>query len=210
MRTFPFFSLQADAKPPLKRRALGHGILQQSSAVGFVVCCGCMLPFTFQNVSLPTHVNFDSGVLSDLDSSSRLFTFTKGSGSYVRFRPRLCSSTCPWARLATHRRIGSHFVCLPCSHAHFGRATTACVSSPKRLGCLHELAHAAGHGHFQSTSSAPILLFECRSRQKTTIPNIGDNESVPTRVFRSARPHVLKGGCYRRNRFLRGFRRQPE
>ena len=77
MRTFPFFSLQADAKPPLKRRALGHGILQQSSAVGFVVCCGCMLPFTFQNISLPTHVNFDSGVLSDLDSSSRLFTLSQ-------------------------------------------------------------------------------------------------------------------------------------
>ena len=28
-------------------------------------------------------------------------------------------------------------MCSPCSRAHLGRVTAACVSSPKRLGCLH-------------------------------------------------------------------------
>ena len=35
---------------------------------------------TFQNVSLSTHVNFDSVILSDLDLSARLFALTKGRG----------------------------------------------------------------------------------------------------------------------------------
>ena len=43
---------------------------------------------------------------------------------------------------------GPHSVCKPCSRAHFDRATTACVSSPTRLGGLHALAHAARHGYF--------------------------------------------------------------
>ena len=30
-----------------------------------------------------------------------------------------------------------------CSRAHFGRVTTACVSSPKRRGSLHRLAHCS-------------------------------------------------------------------
>ena len=106
--------------------------------LGFVVCCTCMLPWhlpecfvvhTSRFVFTPVHTH-------------------KGSGSHFDFCPRPCSSTCRWARLATHRRSGPHFVCIPCSHAHFGRATTACVSSPKRRGSLHRLAHAAGHGHF--------------------------------------------------------------
>ena len=58
----------------------------------------------------------------------------RGRGSHFDFCPRPCSSTCRWARLATHRHIGPHFVCIPCSHAHLGLFTTACVSAPKRLG----------------------------------------------------------------------------
>ena len=54
-----------------------------------------------------------------------------GSGSCFHFCPRPCLNTCRWARLATHRHIGPHSVCIPCSHAHLGRATTACVSSPR-------------------------------------------------------------------------------
>ena len=33
-------------------------------------------------------------------------------------------------------------------------ATTACVSSPKRLGSLRRLAHATGHGHFVVASTS--------------------------------------------------------
>ena len=47
-----------------------------------------------------------------------LFRFLyKGPGPYIHFCPRPCSSTCRWARLATHRRRGPHFVCIPCSRA---------------------------------------------------------------------------------------------
>ena len=57
--------------------------------------------------------------------------FYKGSGSHAHFRPHPCSSTYRWARLATHRHEGPHQECSPCSHAHSGRFTTACVSSPR-------------------------------------------------------------------------------
>ena len=74
---------------------------------------------------------------------------------------------------------GPHSVCRPCSRAHFGRVPTACVSSPKRLGCLPWLAHAAGHGHFKgaSTSRRTVSFDTRRSRQKTTIHKIGDSFS---------------------------------
>ena len=55
----------------------------------------------------------------------------------------LVPSTCRWARLPTHRQKEPHQVCCPCSRAHLGRVATACVSPPKRLGCLHGLAHAS-------------------------------------------------------------------
>ena len=77
-----------------------------------------------------------------------LFTFTGGRGLTFTFAHVLVPSTYRWDRLATHRHWGPHSVCIPYSHAHFGRATAACVSSPKRLGCLHRLAHAARHGYF--------------------------------------------------------------
>ena len=35
----------------------------------------------------------------------------------------------------------------PCSRAHLGLCATAQEPPPKRLGCLHWPAHAAGHGH---------------------------------------------------------------
>ena len=47
-------------------------------------------------------------------------------------------------------------------HAHFGRVTTACVSSPKRLKAPPHLG-------------APFALFEHHSRLITTIQKIGDN-----------------------------------
>ena len=78
----------------------------------------------------------------------------KGSGSYVHFRPRPRSSTSRWARLATHGHSGPHTECSPCSHAHFGCATTARVSSPKRRGSLRRLTHAAGRGHFLDASTS--------------------------------------------------------
>ena len=54
--------------------------------VVWLCCCVVVvLPFTFQNVSLATHVNFDSVVLSDLDFSARLFALTKGRGLAFTF-----------------------------------------------------------------------------------------------------------------------------
>ena len=81
--------------------------------------------------------------------------FHKGvGGSYVHFRPRPRQSSCRWATLATHRHSGPHTECGPCTHAHFGCATTARVSPPKRRGSLHGLAHAARHGHFPGASTS--------------------------------------------------------
>ena len=118
----------------------------------------------------------------------------KWSGSHVHFYPRPCSSTCRQANFSTHRHSGPHFVCNPCSCAHFGRVTAACVSSPKRLGCLHWLAHAARHGHFQGASTsrrtASFVFFAFTSEnQDTKIMAIVSPETwlscvvVTTRVF---------------------------
>ena len=52
---------------------------------------------------------------------------SQGSGSHVDFCPRPWSSTCRWARFSTHRHNGPHSVCNPCSRAHFGHVTAACV-----------------------------------------------------------------------------------
>ena len=60
------------------------------------------------------------------------------------------------ARTPTDR--GPHSMRSPCSHAHCGRATAACVSSPKRLGSLYWLAHAAGHGFLRTCCSACLTL----------------------------------------------------
>ena len=83
-----------------------------------------------------------------------LFTCTIDRGLTFTSARVLVSSTCRLARLATHRRTRPHLVCIPCSYAHFGRVTTACVSWPRRLGCLHWLAPAARHGHFWSASTS--------------------------------------------------------
>ena len=74
---------------------------------------------------------------------------------------------------------GPRSVCNPCSRAQFGRATTACVSSPKRLSSLHGLAHAAGHGCFSraSTPGAPFLLHQTVHVTKPRSKTIGGNLS---------------------------------
>ena len=109
-------------------------------------------------------------------------TLHQGSGSYVHISPRPCFEHLSMGQAcnAPTPRDAQHFVCSPCSRAHFGRATTACVSSPRRLGSLQRLAHAAGHRHFQraSTSRRSAPLFEYHSRQKTTIQKIGANFSL--------------------------------
>ena len=55
----------------------------------------------------------------------------------------------------------------PCSDAHIRQVTTACVSSPRGLGCLHKLAHAAGHGHFfgASTTRRTSPYFDCSPKK---------------------------------------------
>ena len=146
-------------------------------------------------------MNFDKLVLSGLALSSRLFTFTTGRGLTLTSAHVLVPITYRWARLATHRHWGPHFVAIPCSCAHFGHITAAYVSSPERRGSLHRLAHVAGHGHFSgaSTSGRSVPFVGHRSRQKATIQKHGDNfplrhrlslMSVPTRVFRPAGRHM--------------------
>ena len=91
-----------------------------------------MLPFTFQNVSLlSTHVNF----------SCRPVRIHKGSGSCFRFCPRPCLTMFRRAMLATHRHIGPHSVCIPCSHLHLGGATTAYVSYRQRDWAVSSGSH---------------------------------------------------------------------
>ena len=101
----------------------------------FVVVLLCvLLPFTFQNVSLSTHVNFDSVVLSNLDLSLLPASL---------FEQPSMGQACNPPTQRTTLSVLSVLSCplWPCSHR-------MCVSSPKRLGCLHWLAHAAEHGYF--------------------------------------------------------------
>ena len=56
----------------------------------------------------------------------------------------------------------------PCSHAHVGRSTTACVSSPRRLGGLHRLTHAARHGKVFGISKSMRILLKDAVRHKNS------------------------------------------
>ena len=114
----------------------------------------------------------------------RLAEAHKVSGSHVHVCPRPCSSTYRLARITTHRRREPHSVCCPCSHAHFGRLTTACVSSPKRLGCLRWLTHEAGHGLTSVTSLEMLAIIYTETEFARM--------SVPTRVVRPAGRHMYR------------------
>ena len=87
-------------------------------------------------------------VLSCLVAAFSLFVRTQGVGVSHSLLPASLFEHMLMGQARNPPTLGDHSMCIPCSYAHFGRATTACVSSPKRLGCLHWLAHAAGHGHF--------------------------------------------------------------
>ena len=102
---------------------------------------------------------------------------SQGVGSHFDFCPRPCPSTCRWVRLATRRHIGPHFVKIPCSRAHLGRATAACVSSPKRRSIGSHMQQDMDFSKARPQLDAPIRLFEYRSPQKTTIHKNGDNSS---------------------------------
>ena len=96
-------------------------------------------------------------------SFSLPFHFHKGVGVLRSFSP---------TSLFEHLSVGqalnpptqwtTHTECGPCSHAHFGWATTACVSSQKRRCNLHRLAHAARHGYSQAPPhlGTPFPLFD--------------------------------------------------
>ena len=71
-----------------------------------------------------------------------------GRGLTLTFARVLVSSTYRWAIPATRRR-GPHEVCCPCSHAHFGRVTTACVSwSRVRVHHVWDISVVGGAGLF--------------------------------------------------------------
>ena len=75
------------------------------------------------------------------------FTFAESRVVASSFRRVLVLNMCRWANLFAHTHKGPH-LCVVRAHAHSGRVTTACVSSPKTLGCLHKLARAAGRPFF--------------------------------------------------------------
>ena len=54
--------------------------------------------------------------------------FTRMSGSHVDFCPRPCFEHVPMSPIGTSDHTT---LCSPCSHALIGRASTACVSSPR-------------------------------------------------------------------------------
>ena len=56
--------------------------------------------------------------------------YAGGRGLTFTLAASWCRARVDRARLTTHRRRGQHTVCIPCSRAHFGRLTTACVSPP--------------------------------------------------------------------------------
>ena len=92
-------------------------------------------------------------VLSDQDLSSRLFTFTRGRGlTLTSARVLVRAHVDGQARNPpTHWTTLHVYVVLqrplgPCNRR-------MCVSSLKRLGCLHVLAHAAGQRHLCGAST---------------------------------------------------------
>ena len=116
-----------------------------------------------------------------------LFHLHKWSESYVHFCPRPCLSTFRWARLATHRHIGPHSVCIPCPHAHLGGAS------------LLWLAHEAAHGYFlggsTSRRSVPFDTVQVRKPQSKKLAIIHPPTQlsfvrIAKRVFRPAGRHL--------------------
>ena len=94
-----------------------------------------------------------------------------------------------FGRARNHRRRG------PRPRVHFGRLTTACVSSLKRLGCLQRLAHAAGHWYFFRRPTTSIDTAHIgKPRFKNSEKNSSETQlpfvSVATRVCRPSRRHL--------------------
>ena len=99
-----------------------------------------------------------------------------------------------WAKLSTHRHRSPHLLCGLCSHAHFGRATTARVSSPRRLGCPHWLAHGAEHGHFSgaSTTWRTIFLWLRLLASETWIGKFAVTHPLPWLISECVSKRVLR------------------
>ena len=156
--------------------------------------------FAFQNVSLSTHVNFDSVVLSDFDLSARLFALIRGL-AFI-FARVLVRAPISWPG-SQHTDIGHHSVCTPCSRAHFGRVTTACVSSPKRLG-LSPLARTCSRTwifqrrlHIWALRSLRLNTTHLRKPPSKKLAIISPETwmslvNVPMRVFRPAGRHLYR------------------
>ena len=103
-----------------------------------------MLPVTFQNVSLSTHVNSHSVVLSGLAVFSPVHIH-KGSGSCEHMS---VNQACNPLTQRTTLRVCPVLSCplWPCDHR-------MCVFA-KRRSSLQRLAHATGHGHFSGASTS--------------------------------------------------------
>ena len=133
------------------------------ASIVLCVCCSFVLLF---------HSSLFSALFSH---SFCLFLFAcspaQGVGVLRSLLPTSLDEQLSMGQARNPRDIGDHSVCTPCTRAHFGRVTTACVSSPKRLGCLHWLAHAAGHEHLLGASLSG------RSDPSVRIPITSENDA---------------------------------
>ena len=80
-------------------------------------------------------------------------------------------------RPPTQKSRSPHSLCGLCSHAHFGSATTARVSSPKRLFCPHWLARVPDMviSWAPPRLGAPFSCFWSLFTEETWIGNFGDD-----------------------------------
>ena len=110
----------------------------------------------------------------------------KGSRSYVHLCPRFCSGTYRSARLA-HR--GPH-----CGEVRVLTPPLTLLPPPVcHPGCLHSLAHAAGHSHIMVASTSksfclPLLIAQAWINKLSTVYPLN------TVVFDSAR--VSRPACF--------------
>ena len=104
------------------------------------------------------------------------FCFTPLFSPHSHFYPRPCSSTYPWARLATHRHWGPLCVYTVLSWPTMA-ALTPHVCHRQRNWAVSIGSHMQQDIDISKAPphlGAPVALFEHHSRLKTTIQNIGN------------------------------------
>ena len=186
-------SVSNSSKSPYVAHILNHLLCHRTERVVGFVLLQISLKILSVRVVLDLLDKFTNTIVLSLFHNRMWKSGSWACVSYVHFCTRPCSSTCRWSRLATHRHREPHSMCSPCPHAHFGFATSACVSSLKRLGCLHFL----GASTFRRSDPFVRIPFTSQNhdpknwRQINTEAQLS-SASVPTRVFRHAGCHMYR------------------